>query len=62
MGGVAKLKLVVRGIRRLKGKDLNGKHRLPITLSILRDLQRGAHPLSRHCSGLYVVRLSLGFF
>ena len=37
---MAKLKLVVRGIRRLKGKDFNGKRRLPITPSILRDLRR----------------------
>ena len=40
VGSMAKLKLVVRGIRRLKGKDFNGKRRLPITPSILRDLRR----------------------
>ena len=32
VGSMAKLKFVVRGIRRLKGKDFNGKRRLPISL------------------------------
>ena len=37
---MAKLKLVVRGIRRLKAKDFDGRRRLPITPSILNKLRR----------------------
>ena len=37
---MAKLKLVVRGIRRLKAKDFDGRRRLPITPSILTKLRR----------------------
>ena len=38
MSGMTKLKLVVRGIRKLRAKEFDGRHRLPITPCILLKL------------------------